>query len=219
MNWPPWRQQLASRSLGPHDSVGGENVDIAKPTPRAGIREAKPMTYVPAWNAQFAKPLLNQCIAIVQRDQAAAIAIVNPAIQPITEFHKGPGLRTAFPWLTVGLDGLDFTDDVLGTRLSRSLIALTLDAGQFDQEMAEDNAQDYARMLDTVVTTASETDWVTPLPITHETVPSGVTAPNAAGSVKGVIVQSHRYGVVTLDGIQAPVLRVTLNLEFTLEET
>ena len=41
------------------------------------------MTYVPAWNAQFAKPLLNQCIAIIQRDQAADIDIVNPAIQPI----------------------------------------------------------------------------------------------------------------------------------------
>ncbi|HUI42091.1 MAG TPA: hypothetical protein VL523_08990 [Terriglobia bacterium] len=176
------------------------------------------MTYVPSWNALFAKPLLNQCIAIIQRDQTSAIAIVNPAIQPIREFHKGPGLRTAFPWLTVGLDGLDFAEDTVGTRSSRPRIALTLDVGQFDQEMAQDNAQDYARALDIVITTASDTDWATPLPISHETVPSGTTSPNEPGSVKEVFVQSHRYGAVTLDQIQAPVFRVTLNLEFALEE-
>lgn len=177
------------------------------------------MPYVPAWNAHFAKPLVNQCIAIIQRDQASAIAIVNPAIQQISEFHKGPGLRTAFPWLTVGLEGLDFDEDVLGARLSRPRIALTLDAGQSDQEMAQDNAQDYARMLDMVITTASDADWTTPLPISHETVPSGVTSPNAAGSIKEIFVHSHRYGAVTLDEIQVPVLRVTLTVEFTLEES
>jgi len=177
------------------------------------------MGYTPAWNALFAKPLLNQSIAIIQRDQASAIAIVNPALAPINEFHKGPGLRTAFPWLTVALEGLSFAEDSPGTRQSRPRIALTLDVGQFDQEMAQDNAQDYARMLDMVITSASETDWETPLPISQETVPSGTTSPNAAGSVKEIFVQSHDYGTATLDEIQTPVLRVTINLEFTLEET
>ena len=165
------------------------------------------MGYTPAWNSLFAKPLLNQCIALVQRDQASAIAIVNPALASINEFHKGPGLRTAFPWLTVGLDEITFAEDVLGTRQSRSRIALELDVGQFDQEMAQDNAQDYARVLDMVLTSASETDWETPLPIVQETVPGGLTSPNASGSVKELYVESHRYSAVTL------------NLQFTLEET
>jgi hypothetical protein len=177
------------------------------------------MSYTPAWNALFAKPLLNQCIAIIQRDQAAAIAIVNPALLPIGQFHKGPGLRTALPWLTLSLENLQFGEDVLGTRQSRSRIALTLDVGQFDQEMAQDNAQDYAHVLDMVITTASESDWETPLPISQETVPSGMTSPNAPGSLKEVFVASHRYGLATLDEIQTPVLRVTLNLDFVLEET
>ncbi len=177
------------------------------------------MGYTPAWNALFAKPLLNQCIALIQRDQASAIAIVNPLLGTIGEFHKGPGLRTALPWLTVSLDGLEFSEDVLGTRQSRARIALLLDVGQFDQEMAQDNAQDYAHVLDMVITTASESDWETPLPITQETVPSGITSPNAPGSVKEVLVGSHRYSAVTLDEIQTPVLRATVNLEFVLEET
>jgi|SRR5579863_2885919 len=176
------------------------------------------MSYTPAWNALFAKPLLNQVIAIVQRDQASAIGIVNPQLAPINEFHKGPGLRTAFPWLTLTADNVSFAQDVLGTRQSHSRVSLALDVGQFDQEMAQDNAQDYARVLDVVVTSATAADWETPLPIVHETVPGGVTAPSASGSVKEVFVESHSYGVVTLQQIEIPVLRVTLAVQFQLEE-
>ncbi|HEV2178567.1 MAG TPA: hypothetical protein VGW33_15380 [Terriglobia bacterium] len=176
------------------------------------------MAYTPAYNALFAKPLLNQLIAIIQRDQASAIGIVNPQLAPINEFHKGSGLRTAFPWLTLAADNITFTEDVLGTRQSRSRVSLALDVGQFDQEMAEDNAQDYARVLDMVITTASAADWETPLPITNETVPGGVTMPSASGSVKEVFVESHSYGVVNLQQIEIPVLRVTLALQFHLEE-
>ena len=62
------------------------------------------MPYTPAYNATFAKPLVNQLIAIIQRDQASALGIVNPSLSPIAEFHKGPGTRTAFPWLVVSVD-------------------------------------------------------------------------------------------------------------------
>jgi len=177
------------------------------------------MSYTPAWpNSQFAKPVLNQIIALIQRDQASAIAIVNPSLAPINEFHKGPGVRTALPWLTVSVDSLTFAADVLGTRQSLSRIVLTLDVGQYDQEMGQDNAQDYARVLDMVITTASETDWERPLAISLETVPSGLTAPSAAGSIKEIFIESHHYEVVTVDEIQTPLLRASLNLAFTLEE-
>ncbi|MGH9431170.1 MAG: hypothetical protein ACRD3T_06480 [Terriglobia bacterium] len=175
--------------------------------------------YIPAWNATFAKPLLNQCIAIIQRDQASAISIVNPALQPVNEFHKGPGARTAFPWLTLAADATSFTTGSSDTRQSKTSVTLALEAGQFDQEMAQDNAQDYARVLDMVVTTASGADWITPLPIQHETVASGITTPPPAGALKDVFVESHRYSQVTLPGIQAPVLRVTLTVLFELIET
>ncbi len=177
------------------------------------------MAYTPAWNATFGKPLLNQCIAIIQRDQAPAIAIVNPALQLINEFHKGPGARTAFPWLTLAADGASFTAGSPDVRQSNTSVTLALEAGQFDQEMAQDNAQDYARVLDIIVTTASGADWITPLPIQHETVPGGITTPPATGAVKNVFVESHRYSQVTLTGIQTPVLRVTLAVLFELIET
>jgi hypothetical protein len=179
------------------------------------------MSYTPAYpNSLFAKPLVNQCIAIIQRDQAAAISIVNPQLAPIAEFHKGPGLRTAFPWLLAAVDGVTFADETHPyTRTQQAQLSLVLDVGQFDQEVAQDNAQDYARVLDMILTTASTADWVSSLPITHETVPSGMTGPGALGSVKEVFVASHHYSQVTAQEIQAPVLRVTLALRFRLEET
>src|SRR5712692_9116310 len=143
------------------------------------------MPFTPAYNALFAKPLLNQCIAIIQRDQAAAVSIVNSALAPINEFHKGPGIRTALPWLTLVVDSIAFDRAAeVFTRHPTSRISLALAVGQFDQEMAQDNAQDYARVLDVVITTASAADWQTALPITHETVPSGTTTPPAAGAVR-----------------------------------
>jgi hypothetical protein len=177
------------------------------------------MAYTPAYNATFGKPLLNQLIAIIQRDQQAALQIVNSSLGPINEFHKGPGARTAFPWLTLAADSTVFDRQTLGTRSSQIRVTLTLDVGQFDQEMAQDNAQDYARTLDMVTTTASLSDWVTSLPIVHETVPGGVTTPSALGAVHDVFVESHHYSLVTLAGIDAPVLRATVTVLFDLEET
>lgn len=182
------------------------------------------MPYTPAYNAIFAKPLLNQCIAIIQRDQgnsgSGAIAVVNPSLAPIAEFHKGPGLRTAFPWLTLAVDRVTFDREAQTfTRRQQARVSLALDVGQFDQEKAQDNAQDYAHMLDVVMTTATTADWETALPISHETVPSGTTTPPAAGTVKEAFVESHSYGLVTAQAIEIPLLRVTLSLIFELEET
>jgi hypothetical protein len=177
------------------------------------------MAYTPAYNALFSKPLLNQLIAVIQRDQASAIAIVNSSLQVINEFHKGPGMRTAFPWLTLAVNHDAFgIDEHPFTRSQRVAVSLHLDVGQFDQEMAQDNAQDYARVLDMIVTTATTADWVTSLPIVHETVPSGMTTPGAVGSVKLVFPESHTYGLVTQEDIPAPILRVAINVLFALEE-
>ncbi len=178
------------------------------------------MPFTPAYNALFAKPLLNQCIAIIQRDQGSAISLVNSSLAAIAEFHKGPGLRTAFPWLTLALDRLAFERETQTyTRHSQAHVALALDVGQFDQEFVQDNAQDYGRVLDMVMTSARSADWETALPITHVTVPGGTTTPGAAGTVKEVFIESHAYSLVTSQQIEAPVLRVTLEVLFELEET
>jgi hypothetical protein len=177
------------------------------------------MPYTPAYQATFAKPLLNQLIAILQRDQQGAIQVVNPSLTPISEFHKGPaGMRTAFPWLTLAAGSTKFDALAADIRKSLTRVTLALDVGQFDQDMAQDNGQDYARVMDMVITTAPLSDYTAPLAITHETVPAGTTTPSASDSVKEVFVESHEYSLATLSEVQMPVLRVTLQVLFQLEE-
>ena len=190
------------------------------------------MSWQQAYQAQFAKPLVNQLIAIIQRDQASALAVINaarttdgnPPLVSIAEFHKGPGARTGWPWLTLEIGTTNFErGDDRTTRHHEVRINLALDTGQYDQEMAQEDAQDYARLLDMIVTSAgpwpSLGDWTTPLPIQHETVPNGTTAPNAAGTVNDVFIESHIPGQVTVPGIDVPIMRVTVTVYFELEET
>jgi hypothetical protein len=190
------------------------------------------MAWQNAYNAQFAKPLVNQLIAIIQRDQASALAVVNAAravdgnlpLVPIAEFHKGPGTRTGWPWLYFDVGGTTFSRDAdKSVRHHELRITLALDTGQYDQEMAQEDAEDYARMLDMVITSAgpwpSLGDWTTALPIQHETVQSGVTVPTAAGSVNDVFVESHIPGKISVPGVDAPIMRISLTVLFELEET
>jgi hypothetical protein len=189
------------------------------------------MSWQQAYNAQFAKPLVNQLIAIIQRDQAAARAVINAAraaegnqpLSPITEFHKGPGARTGWPWLSLEIGPTNFErGDDKTTRHHEVRISLAIETGHYDQEMAQQDAQDYARLLDMIITSAGPWpalgDWTTSLPIQHETVPSGHTAPNAAGTVNEVFVESHVPGKISVEGIDAPVMRVMLTVLFELEE-
>jgi hypothetical protein len=190
------------------------------------------MSWTQAYQAQFAKPLLNQLIAIIQRDQAAALSFINAArtvdgnqpLVPIAEFHKGPGTETAWPWLYFGIGPTHFErGDDKTTRHHEVRISLALDTGQYDQEMAQEDAQDYARLLDIVITSAGPWpflgDWTTALPIQHETVPSGMTVPNVAGTVNDVFIESHVPSQVTLPSVDLPIMRVTLSVLFELDET
>ena len=190
------------------------------------------MSWTNAYKAQFAKPLVNQLIAIIQRDQTAALAVINAAravdgnqpLSPLAEFHKGPGAILGWPWLSFEIGPTTFNrDDDKAARHHQVRINLVLDTGQYDQEMAQEDAQDYARLLDMIVTSAGPWpalgDWTTPLTIQHETVPSGLTVPNAIGSVDDVFVESHTPAQVAVPGIDAPVMRMTVGVLFELEET
>ena len=76
-------------------------------------------------------------------------------LEPIAEFHKGPGTRVGWPWLYLEAGATTFSRDSDRTLRSHQVrITLALDTGQYDQEMAQEDAHDYARMLDMVITSA-----------------------------------------------------------------
>lgn len=173
--------------------------------------------------ALLAKPSLNQAIAIIQKYQGQAIAFVNPSLPVIQEFHKGPKYRTAFPWVTVAYEGTAFSESSQETREQHLQLVITLEAGNFDSEMAQDQAIDYLRMLDYIFSDLTGggtnfTDWETALPIVHETVPGGTTKPWATGTVKEVFIETEEQSLVLRNEQELPVIQVSLRMRFDLEE-
>ena len=170
------------------------------------------------------KPSLNQIIAIVQKYQTAAIAAVNPALPTINEFHKGPKMRTEFPWLTVAYGGTIFVETSQQTREEHSEVIVGLESGNFDSELAQDQALDYMRMLDYIFNylagpPPSWVDWETALPIKHETVPSGMTTPFTTGSVKEIFIEREEQSISPVNEQQSePVVKISLHLRFDVEE-
>lgn len=180
------------------------------------------MPYTPRWNARFARPLLDQIIGLVQRDQAAAIAIVNPAISTvITQFHKGFAPRYQLPHFTIwaGRSPFDVADQLL--RKSGNVITVTVDVGSYDQELAQELAWDWARIIDMILTTASSEDWWTPLPVTYfdQQNNPGMTTPPAQGALQQVVPLGITVSTASVAGLDKPVIRAEWIGRFDLEET
>jgi hypothetical protein len=173
--------------------------------------------------AFLAKPSLNQCIAIIQKYQAAAISALastfTSQVTPIVEFHKGPKMRTAPLWLTLSYEGTVFTEASQNTREQHLLLIIRLETGNYDSELAQDQAIDYLRMLDYIFNDLSTfADWETALPIQHESVPSGETTPWRVGTVKEMFIEREEQSVVFREEIEMPSMEVTLHIRLDLEE-
>jgi len=175
----------------------------------------------PNWNATFAKPLLDQIIALVQRDQAAAIAIVNPTItDTIVQFHKGDAPRIQLPHFTVWAHSSQFSLEAQSARQSSNQVTVVVDVGSADQELAQELAWDWARIIDIILTSATPEDWWTPLAITYFDQPdAGTTSPPAQGSLMAVLPLQIVVSTAEVEGLDKPLVRAEWIGRFDLEET
>jgi hypothetical protein len=185
------------------------------------------LSYKFVWESQAQKAAINQMIAVIQRDQTNALGIINAAratagnvaLPPIVEFHKGAAARIALPWLSFGAGAAGFGGEQ--DRTIKFVVSMVLDVGEFDMEMAQDNGLDYAMALDGIIGASfgtTPTDWVTVLPITHESVPGGKTAPPSGLAYNWVWVTGITPGTVTLDGYEKPVYRIIIPVLFETED-
>ena len=134
------------------------------------------------YQATFAKPLVDQLIAIFQRDQQAALDIVNatrPADRPLgpfAAFLKEATPIQNWPALVLVAQQVDFdaaSDISLRTETLTFYCAMALTGA--DPEWLAEDAMDTLRVVDMVLTSAPLSDFYTPLPISHTTVPGGTT--------------------------------------------
>lgn len=159
----------------------------------------------PRYQAQFAKPLVNQLIALLQRDQQEALDVINAArpagraLKPFAAFHKEAGTVQNWPALVLVPQETTFdtqSDDDLRTQSLHFICAMAI-TGTDPEWLAED-ALDYLRAVDTVLTSAPLSDFYLALAISHRTVPGGQTTPldPAVSRVMDLRVTRHDLGVL-----------------------
>lgn len=176
------------------------------------------------YQAQFAKQLVNQLIAILQRDQPAALAVINAsrppgrALNPFAAFYKEAYAVQNWPALVLVAHSTAFD--------SNSDIDLRSQTVQFfcvmaitgtDPEWLAEDAMDTLRAVDIVLTSIQFSDFYTPLPITHRTVPGGMTAGlnSAVSKVQDLRIVKHDLGALMRRGTGA--LARSPEIEFVVE--
>ena len=159
----------------------------------------------PKYSARFAKPLVDQLIAIFQRDQQAAFDVVNarrPAGRPLgafAAFLKEAAPIQNWPALVLVAQQVSFdaeSDAGLRSESVHFFCAAAL-AGMDPEWLAED-AMDTLRVLDLVLTSVPLSDFYTPLAISHTTVPGGLTTPldPAISKVQDLEILRHDLGAL-----------------------
>ena len=157
------------------------------------------------YQATFAKPLVNQLIAILQRDQQEALDAINAArpagraLKPFAAFHKEAGTVQNWPALVLVPQETTFdtqSDDDLRTQSLHFICAMAI-TGTDPEWLAED-ALDYLRAVDVVLTSAPLSDFYLGLAIAHRTVPGGQTTPldPTVSRVMDLRVTRHDLGVL-----------------------
>jgi hypothetical protein len=178
----------------------------------------------PRYQAQFAKPLVNQLIALLQRDQQAALNLVNAhrppgrELKPFAAFHKEVVTVQNWPALVLVAqeNAFDANSDVdLRTQAVRFICALAITGA--DPEWLSEDAMDYLRAVDIVLTSAPLGDFYTPLSINHRTVPEGETAGLDPDVSKILDLRVLRHDLGVLVGRRGGGLARGPQLEFVIE--
>lgn len=157
------------------------------------------------YQAQFAKQLVNQLIAILQRDQQAALAIINATrppgrtLNPFAAFFKEAAPIQNWPALVLVARSTQFdqaSDTDLRTETHSFFCAMAISGS--DPEWLADDALDYLRAVDMVLSSAPLGDFYLPLAISHRTMPSGQTAglDSTIAKIQDLRITRHDMGAL-----------------------
>lgn len=179
---------------------------------------------IPAYQAQFAKPLVNQLLAIIQRDQAAALAVVNstrPAnrpLRPFAAFHKEAAPIQNWPALVLVAQDVAFdAASALGLRTQSIRFFCALGVTGTDPEWLADDAMDYLRAVDIILSSLPLSDFYQPLPVSHRTLPSSATGGISASAAKILDLRITRHDLGALVSRRSGALARGPQIEFVVE--
>lgn len=194
------------------------------------------MPFVPIFAAAFPDALIEQVMAIVQANQADAIAAFGNTqfsgvngylLEEIVDFHKGPIAAPGNPCMTVTASTPAFNYDGSPDLLDyHTTLTCWLDLVYMDPEQLADWTLKYTRLLHQIFSTVSSagqdlTPFTTPMMVEF---PTGseprLTVPPAVGAVKALEMAWDQPGVLAADeDSKVPSkIRIPFHLTFHMME-
>ncbi len=196
------------------------------------------MAWVSKYNAQFTKTLIRQLVAIVQRDQRAALDFVGGAnvLLDIQTYQIAHATLPQFPAVLIAPMNSQFVQEAVGSLQSGNKIYCAVAVAHQNSQVLAELSQDYVRALDAIFNTLTSDNnlyqfyqsWPLTLPSLggggNLTSPAGPTpgsiqtTPLAAGSVKELFVVSHQFDEIRRarnSFVQAATLEVVIDREET----
>jgi hypothetical protein len=176
------------------------------------------------YQAQFAKQLVNQLIAIVQRDQQAALSVINTArppgraLNPFAAFFKEAAPIQNWPAMVLIARSTQFdqaSDADLRTEAHTFFCAMAISGT--DPEWLADDAMDYLHAVDIVLTSVPLGDFYLPLPISHRTMPTGQTTGLNSAVTKIQDLRITRHDMGSLVSRRGGTLARGPQIEFVIE--
>lgn len=157
------------------------------------------MAWTPAYTTKSTKLIIYQLLAIVQRDQRAALDYVGGTgvLRDIVTYQLAPMSVPQFPGVMIAPLPRAFNRDAVGSRASTNHIYCAVAVSHQDQQVVAGLVMDYVDALELLFTTLGDNtlydlyqSWPLTLPILGGT---AQTTALDAGSVKDLFVASHNF--------------------------
>lgn len=158
------------------------------------------MAFVPKYQARLLKPVILQLIAIIQRDQRAALDWVagTSVLGSIVTYQMSPMTIPQYPAILAAPMDSDFNRDAQGSQASINRLYIAIAVTHQDANVVAELVQDYLTALNAIMVAVEPFDFYQSLPLSlpiNGSSPTSTT-PLVVGSVKDLFVSRHDYGAM-----------------------
>lgn len=191
------------------------------------------MTWQARYKLTLGFTLIDQLVALIQRDQAAALAYVlahfpalpaGVTVAPIQMFFRGPGAKPQPPYIVVAVNGPDYDLEAEPPLRGKHAWTVVCDCGDFDNEDVVWQAQVYALMLMQILSASlygpGLSDLYAALSLTeNDGATHRTTVPPSGGAVMSCLVHGAKLEIQAGNEERpTPLLRVAITGTFELND-
>lgn len=178
------------------------------------------MSWQSKYNAKFTKQVVRQLVAIIQRDQRAALDFVGGAgvLPDFVGYYVAAAPIKQFPTVLVAPMESQFVPDAVGSLESANRFYVAVGVANQDPQVLADLVQDYIRAVDAILNTVPLPDFYAAIPITLQHSSDTVTQALEAGSLKDLFLVSHTYNEIR-QGANGFQMTAVIEVHIHREET